>query len=133
MKSTLFEAGRALTLATLLATGGSALAPLVVDGPAFAQNGGGSGGGGGGGAGGAGDGAGGGSSVADIVGVVNSDAAKARGKGGAALGVHTHVPGSNYPPQAQYTSTDNGYQVCGRVRIVRDINGDPMRYMCVTR
>ena len=142
MGSMLLKAGRSLALATLLAAGGFAVSPAFVDSPALAQNGGGGGdgGGGGGGSGGASGSAG----LNDVYAVMHYDAANrgrnpAAGHGGRGRGATlTHVPGTpNHPPQrgGQYASMpgDHGGGCGGRgaVRIVYDINGEPIRYQCM--
>jgi hypothetical protein len=139
----LLKAGRSLALATLLAAGGVMASPALVDGPAFAQNGGGGDGGGGGGGGGSG-GASGSAGLNDVYAVMQYDAqnrgrspaaGNARGRG--ATLTHVRGPNNPHPPQrgGQYASMpgDHGGGCGGRgaVRIVYDINGEPLRYQCM--
>jgi hypothetical protein len=136
--STIIRTARPLMMAAALAAAGLAGSAFVAESPAFARGGGGGNGGGGGGGGGGDNGAGGGGGEGSdgIYAVLLADRERAD-----AL---THVPPPNtrprVPPRQPPTVnvprqrimyTETTYCGGGSIRIVYDVNGDPMRYLCV--
>ncbi len=130
--STMIRTARPFLMAAALAAAGLAGSAFVAETPAFARGGGNGGGGGGGGD----DGAGGGGEGSDgIYAVFLADRERAD-----AL---THVPPTTHRPRnprqpptvnvprQRIMYTETTYCGGGSIRIVYDVNGDPMRYLCV--
>jgi hypothetical protein len=129
LATTIIRTARPVMFATIVAASGIGLAPFVIDAPALAQQGGG-GRGGDGGASGSGGQGGGSAANSDVYAVINEDAAR---RGGNCLAAPCGNPTPPRPPRAAYASRTT-QDICGSrgaVRIVYDVNGDPLRYSCM--